>query len=229
MASSSAVPKKSAPLKDKAALAKCGERVGARLAADPGGYRVQTDRAEIWAFPEFLSPSECDRFIAMIDAVAVPSSVFDLAYADGYRTSYSGDVDRGDPFVRMIERRIDDLLGMDPAFGETVQGQRYTAGQEFQPHYDWFWTLAKYWPEEERKGGQRSWTAMAYLSEVEDGGRTEFNRIGVSVPPQRGLLLVWNNASPDGSPNWDTMHAARPVVSGTKYVITKWYRTRAWG
>ena len=150
----------------------------------------------------------------MVDAVAKPSTVFDVKYESGYRTSYSGDVEHTDPFVRMIERRIDDLLGIDPSFGETVQGQRYTPGQEFQAHVDWFWTLADYWPEEQRKGGQRSWTAMAYLSEVEEGGQTEFVRLGVSIPPQRGLLLVWNNAAPDGSPNWDTMHAAHPVVRG---------------
>ncbi|MFC3174595.1 prolyl hydroxylase family protein [Novosphingobium bradum] len=229
MASSSADPATAAPLKDQAALALLGEQVRARLAADPGACKVATDRAEIFAFPDFLGPAECDRFIAMVDAVAVPSAVYDRASDDGCRTSWSGDVNRADPFVRMIERRIDDLLGIDPAFGETVQGQRYTAGQLFEAHFDWFWTLAGYWPEEERKGGQRSWTAMAYLSDVEEGGRTEFNRIGLSIPPQRGLLLVWNNALPDGSPNLDTMHAARPVERGTKYVITKWYRTRAWG
>jgi len=229
MSRNAADPAKVAPLKDKAALARVGQQVRTRLASDPSAFRVDTDRAEIYAFSQFLSPAECDRFIAMVDRVAVPSAVFDLKYEDGYRTSYSGDVERSDPFVRMIERRIDDLLGIEPGWGETVQGQRYTPGQEFQAHVDWFWTLAEYWPDEERRGGQRSWTAMIYLSEVEDGGVTEFVRIGVSVPPQRGLLLVWNNAAPDGSPNWDTMHAAQPVVSGTKYVITKWYRTRAWG
>jgi len=229
MPSNRADPTKTAPLKDKAALARLGRQVRARLAADPTAYKVPTDRAEIYAFSEFLSPAECDRFIAMVDAVARPSSVFAIKEEDDFRTSYSGDVERSDPFVRMIERRIDDLLGMDPAFGETVQGQRYTPGQEFRTHCDWFWTLADYWPEEERKGGQRSWTAMIYLSEVDEGGQTRFDRIGVSIPPQRGLLLAWNNATPEGSPNWDTMHAALPVISGTKYVITKWYRTRAWG
>ena len=225
----SADPAKVAPLKDRTALARLGEDVRRRLAADPAGYRVPTDRAEIWAFAEFLSRDECERFMAIVDGVARPSAVFDLTYDAGYRTSYSGDVDRADPFVRMIERRIDDLLGIDPACGESIQGQRYAVGQEFQAHLDWFWTLADYWPEQERRGGQRSWTAMAYLNEVEEGGRTEFTRVGVSIPPQPGLLLVWNNALPDGSPNWDTMHAAHPVVRGTKYVFTKWYRTRAWG
>jgi prolyl 4-hydroxylase len=33
----------------------------------------------------------------------------------------------------------------------------------------------------------------------------------------------------DGTPNPNSLHAGRPVLKGTKYVLTKWYRTRAWG
>lgn len=229
MTVTTADPNQPAPVADQAALARIGDRVRARLAADPAAYRVPTDRAEIYAFGQFLSPAECDRFITMVDAVAKPSALFETTYEQGYRTSYSGDVERTEPFVRMIERRIDDLLGMEPEHGETVQGQRYLPGQEFRAHCDWFWTRAKYWPQEAKRGGQRSWTAMAYLNDVEEGGITEFTRIGVSIPPQRGALLVWNNMAPDGTPNWDTMHAATPVTRGVKYVITKWYRSRRWG
>ena len=46
---------------------------------------------------------------------------------------------------------------------------------------------------------------------------------------ERGKLLVWNNNSPDGRPNEATMHAGTPVIKGTKYIITKWYRSRKWG
>ena len=222
-------PDKPPPLADKAALARCGQRVRARLAGDPAAYRLPTDRAEIFAFGEFLSPAECERMIALVDATAKPSAVYDVQRYSETRTSYSGDVDRTDPFVQMIERRIDDLLGMEAACGEAIQGQRYHPGQEFKAHCDWFHTRAPYWRDEVRRGGQRAWTAMVYLNDVEEGGVTEFTRIGLSISPQRGALLVWNNALPDGTPNWDTMHAAHPVVRGVKHIITKWYRTRRWG
>ncbi|GGC21655.1 2OG-Fe(II) oxygenase [Novosphingobium marinum] len=217
-----------APNPDKTALKRVGEFVRARLAADPSIYRVPIDQAEIFASSDFLSSAECDRLIAMIDEVARPSETFDAEDHYAYRTSYSGDVNPDDSFVRMIERRLSDLLGIDLAWSETIQGQRYFPGQEFKEHNDWFDTRAPYWKEEKRRGGQRSWTAMVFLNDVEEGGTTQFVKVGVKVPPQRGALLLWNNALPDGSPNEFTMHAALPVERGVKYVITKWFRTRPW-
>lgn len=218
-----------APNPDKAALMRVGRLVRQRLAADPSVHKIPTDRAEIWGVTSFLSLAECQRMMVLIDQVAQPSSLFEGTYQSGFRTSYSGNVDRGDPFIQMVERRIDDLLGMPNNFGETVQGQRYLPGQEFKPHNDWFYTRQPYWKGERKSGGQRSITAMAYLNQVEEGGTTDFTRIGLSVPPQPGALLIWNNTLPDGTPNEDTMHAGTPVVKGVKYVITKWYRTRKWG
>ena len=212
---------------ERSSLAAIGERVRARLCADASVYRVPIDRAEMFAVGDFLSPDECARLIAIIDSVARPSEVFSHGQA-AHRTSYSGDVDPWDSFVQMIERRFADLLGIESGWGETMQGQRYLPGQEFGEHCDWFDPAADYWPNEVRRGGQRSWTAMAYLNDVEQGGITEFPLILVSVPPQAGALLIWNNALADGRPNPDVLHAARPVVRGAKYVVTKWFRSRGW-
>ena len=214
---------------DQDALRRTGNKVRKRLAANPNVYQVPAEgRAEIFAVGDFMSPAECRRMIGMIDVVARPSAVFDLEYGADYRTSYSGDVDPHDPFVKKISRRIDDLLGIDPGWGETIQGQRYLPGQQFQQHNDWFFTDAGYWPNEVERGGQRSWTAMVFLNDVEQGGTTDFTKLGLSIEPRPGALLMWNNADLEGRPNEWTMHAGMPVEAGVKYIITKWYRTRRW-
>lgn len=219
---------KAAPIPDQDALRRLGASVRQRLLADPQAYRIDTDVAEIFAFGDFLSLAECERLCRMIDRVAKPSTLHEQDYASGFRTSYSGDLDRYDPFVMGISRRIDDLLGINPICGEPVQGQRYLPGQQFKPHNDWFYTTEKYWQLERKRGGQRSWTAMAFLNQVEEGGETHFTNVGIKIEPKPGVLMVWNNALPDGTPNEGTMHAGTPVVRGAKYVITKWYRTRQW-
>jgi prolyl 4-hydroxylase len=213
---------------DKDSLRRLGRKVRERLAANPEVYKLPTDKAEIFAVGEFLTPDECGRLMAMIDAVAVPSRAFDADYASGHRTSYSGDVDPNEPFIIKLQRRIDDLLGIDPKFGETIQGQRYLPGQQFKPHTDWFPVNTAYWEQERGRGGQRAFTAMAFLNPVEEGGTTEFPTLGMSIEPQPGALLIWNNADEDGVPNPWTLHAGRPVVRGVKYIITKWYRSKAW-
>jgi prolyl 4-hydroxylase len=219
---------KNAIIPDKDALKRMGAAVRKRLEADPKAYRVETDAAELFAIGDFLTAAECERLCLMIDLVAKPSTLHEEDYASGFRTSYSGNLDAVDSFVMGISRRIDDLLGANPICGESIQGQRYLPGQQFKPHNDWFYTTENYWKLERKRGGQRSWTAMAFLNEVEEGGETHFTKVGIKIEPKPGVLLVWNNALPDGTPNEGTMHAGTPVVKGAKYVITKWYRTRKW-
>ncbi|WP_252260438.1 prolyl hydroxylase family protein [Erythrobacter aurantius] len=219
---------KTETIPDQDALRRVGKTVRERLAADPGVYKIDTDMAELFAVGGFLSAAECERLCLMVDHTARPSSLHELGYESGFRTSYSGDLDPHDSFVKGISRRIDDLLGLPSAIGEAIQGQRYLPGQQFKPHNDWFYTSERYWQDERERGGQRSWTTMAFLNDVEEGGETHFTHIGIKIEPKPGVLLIWNNALPDGTPNEDTMHAGTPVIKGSKYVITKWYRTRTW-
>jgi prolyl 4-hydroxylase len=213
---------------DRDRLRRIGRKVRGRLAANKAVRRIAVDEAEIWAHARFFDPVECGRLMAMIDAVAQPSEAYEVDYSTGYRTSYSGNLDPFHPLVRQLQRRIDDLLGIDGTQGETLQGQRYVAGQEFRPHHDWFPPNSPSWAAENARGGQRAFTAMAYLNDVDEGGETDFPRLGIAVAPRAGTLLIWNNADEQGIPNAWTLHAGNPVVRGTKYVVTKWYRSGRW-
>ena len=125
---------------DMDTLARIGAKVRARLEADEAVFQFPTEAAELYAVANFFTPAECARLRGLIDATAEPSKLFDNPYESGFRTSYSGNLSRLDPFVLMIERRIDDLLGIPSENAETVQGQRYQPGQEFKPHQDYFHT-----------------------------------------------------------------------------------------
>ena len=118
------------------------------------------------------------------------------------------------------------FLGIDPAYGEPIQGQRYAVGQEFKAHTDYFEADAydRYCAD----SGQRTWTAMIYLNVPEAGGATRFRQIDKIVQPETGKLLCWNNLLPDGRPNGATLHQGMKVRRGTKYIVTKWYRQRPW-
>lgn len=214
---------------DKGPLARLGIVVRERLVKNPAVYKVPVERAELFVQTDFMTDAECADMCATIDATARPSSAYPNSEGKTDRTSYSGDFDRDDPFVLKIQRRIDDLLGIKGEYGETIEGQRYQGGQQFPAHFDWFRADADYWPHQQATGGQRSWTSMVYLNDVEEGGSTDFPALGISIEPKKGALLTWNNATPDGYSNEWTLHAGTPVTRGTKYIITRWYRTRRWG
>jgi prolyl 4-hydroxylase len=208
--------------------ARIGRDVSARLEAHPDIKRAQTDAAQMYTYSNYLSDSECAQLIELIDAAARPSTLLATVDDPEFRTSDSTDLDRWSEAIWPIDDRIARLLGIPPENAETMQGQRYAPGQQFRAHCDYFHESAEYWQRMLEFGGQRTWTAMIYLNETEEGGATWFPRAGVRFKPKKGMMLIWNNMSPDGSPNYDTIHEGMRVVEGKKYIITKWFRENAW-
>lgn len=205
-----------------------GSRVRAKLARNPMISRIDAPGLDIYGRHDFMSAEECARMRAMIDADAKPSTLFSDGANPEYRTSHSCNFSPWDEFVSTISLRITNMIGIDPVHGETLQGQRYTQGQEYKVHCDFFPPKANYWPRMFRTGGQRCWTAMIYLSNVDDGGETHFPMCEFAIPPREGMILIWNNMDEAGAPNQQSLHAALPVTSGVKYVVTKWFRERPW-
>jgi len=197
-----------------------------RLTAAPGVQRVPTRELELFVVRGFLDPATCSALIGRIDDRRRPSEIADDVGIADFRTSETCDLDSGDPLVAEVERRIADLLGLSLSASEPLQGQRYAPGQEFKPHTDTFEPGGYDFYVHTAETGQRTWTAMIYLNEPEDGGATRFKQIGKTIQPEAGKLLAWNNLLPDGRPNPATLHQGMKVRRGTKYVLTKWFRER---
>ena len=206
-----------------------GAYVNARLQVNPKAFRIPTNnQLDIYIVRDFLDAKDCEELIRLIDADNEPSRLLSYNGDDEFRTSHSCNVDPDNATVKRVESKITDLMGIDPVHGETFQGQRYQVGQQFKPHYDFFHATEAYWAEMMRTGGQRTWTAMVFLNDVEGGGETNFTNVAAKVTPRRGNLLCWNNMDGIGQPNTYAMHQGCPVTAGTKYIITKWYRERPW-
>ena len=216
------------PMADPAKLAAFGEQVRARLDADPQAERLGGEKADIYLLSEFLSRKECKRLLRVVDSRIGPSDLFKGTQVDGFRTSSTHYFDREDEATRELEQRMDDTLGIDHRHAEVPQGQRYRTGQQFRHHFDYFTTDQPYWQQERQRGGQRTWTAMVFLNEPAAGGETDFPELRMSIKPQRGAMLTWNNMDRNGRPNPATLHAGTPVIEGDKYIVTQWYRQEAW-
>ncbi|MGX7894951.1 prolyl hydroxylase family protein [Tsuneonella sp. HG222] len=206
-----------------------GETSVEKLLLHPGVRKVPNPKVELLTVPGFLPPALCADLRAMIDINRRPSTIADPNGDDYFRTSETCDLDPEEPSVKDLEARLFALSGIPIEYGEPVQGQRYEVGNEFKAHTDYFEPTGADFHKFTSVAGNRTWTFMVYLNDVEAGGATRFKVIDKMFQPKEGMLVCWNNHRPDGSLNAATLHHALKVRKGLKYVITKWYRERPWG
>jgi prolyl 4-hydroxylase len=205
------------------------EPVIERLSAQPGIQKVPSPKLTLFVRKNFLEPELCEEVMKLIDENRRPSLISDYNGDPVFRTSETCDLSSDLAATQEVDRRIAEFTGLAPAHGEPLQGQRYEVGQEFKGHTDYFEPTGVDFEKFCSVAGQRTWTVMIYLNEVEAGGATRFKAIDKIVQPETGKLLAWSNLRPDGTPNPTTLHHAMKVRAGLKYVITKWFRERPWG
>ena len=201
----------------------------ARILSQSGVQKVPSPKLDLFLKREFLDADLCAALIERIDTVRRPSTIADPNGDAAFRTSETGDLFAGDPVVQRVESLLAAFTGLDPAHGEPLQGQRYAVGQEFKGHTDYFEPNGADYEKYCSVAGNRTWTVMVYLNEPHAGGATRFKAIDKIVQPETGKLLAWNNRRADGSMNAATLHHGMKVRAGVKYVITKWFREKAWG
>ena len=191
--------------------------------------RIYYPFTQIYKHENFLSDIECEKLISMISNSLRPSTVADkgdTCLVNDYRTSKTSDLNYfTNPFYLSIDKKIANLMNLEPFFGETMQAQKYEVGEYYKEHYDFFSPFNHEYKTYCEWMGQRTWTTMIYLNDVEEGGETYFKHLNLKIKPERGKAIFWNNLYPIGWPNLKTMHEALPPISGNKYIVTKWFRS----
>ena len=206
-----------------------GDSSAQRLLQQRGMQRVPTPKAEIFQLRGFVPGDLARELIGLIETERRPSTIADDNGDKQFRTSETCDLAPEEPAVSKVEQLLYEINGIDPRFGEPLQGQRYDIGQEFKAHSDWFNPGGTDYLKYCSVSGQRTWTFMIYLNDVEAGGGTRFKAIGKTFKPEAGKLLCWNNRTSDLAVNPDTIHHGMKVRQGVKYILTKWYREKEWG
>ena len=199
----------------------------AKIESLPGVTRLHPS-FNIFEIRNFVDAQQCKIACDLIRISANPSTVGsdkEISY-DASRTSMTAYFQNpGVDFspIIAIEDKIQLLTGIELLYSEPIQGQWYKPGQEFKQHFDAFT------PEKEtvQYYGNRPWTAMVYLNDVEEGGATGFPNIGQAMNPVAGKLILWQNTN-DGIIIPESSHAGEPVIKGEKFILTKWFREKEW-
>ncbi len=185
------------------------------------------DAPRIVVFGGFLSADECDALVATAAPRLARSETVDNLTGDSginaARTSSGMFFERAEtPLIERIETRIATALRWPVDHGEGLQVLHYRSGAEYRPHYDWFDPAQPGTAALLVRGGQRVATLVMYLNTPRRGGATTFPDLGLSVGAVKGNAVFFSYDRPHSTTK--TLHGGAPVISGEKWVATKWLR-----
>ena len=201
-------------------------------ALQPAPWTMHSQQPRVMQIDDLLSADDCRLMVATamphLRASKVIDPVTGRADARQLRTSSDAPIDPvlEDFALRVVQLRIARAARSELAQAEHLIVLRYQPGQEYRPHRD-------YLPDrvvqaDRPSAGNRRRTICVYLNAVARGGETEFPVPGVRIAPAPGRAVVFDNYTPDGLPDPDSLHAGCPVQAGEKWLATLWLREHAY-
>lgn len=198
--------------------------------------KINSDKLDIYEITDFLTQKECQEIIEIINnsdlqnSSTISSSDTSNYKVNDYRTSKTCYFENKYPLITDIEYRICKTIGINNRCAEQIQGQKYCKGDQFKIHTDYF---DKEVLEQNRTiRGQRTWTFMIYLNDMENddsennssSGYTSFPYAYIAIKPKAGTAIIWNNLDSNKKENIYSSHCGMPILKGEKYILTHWFK-----
>ena len=187
----------------------------------------------VYLVKNFLSDLECDAFINEAEGRLQDSTVIGAndEIKLGARTSQNCWIEHdANELVHEVSKRLSILAQIPIRNAEQYQLACYEKDEEYKPRFDSFDFDTLEGKKNWEPGGQRMLTIIVYLNDVQSGGGTDFPKLGFTIPPKKGDVVVFNNTcdedSQNGHPNIhpNSLHAGMPVLSGKKWIVNLWFR-----
>jgi len=194
---------------------------------------LRVDQPDIVVVDNFLTPEECETLIALSKVKLERSEVIDPVTGESViiheRSSEGCYFQREeDEFIKKLDTRISELMNWPVENGEGIQILHYSLGGEYRPHFDYFPVEQTGSAQHIAKGGQRVATLVMYLNNVESGGETIFPEVGLKVVPRQGSAVYFSYCNSLGQIDPATLHGGEPIITGDKWIATKWMRQNSY-
>jgi len=184
----------------------------------------------VFLYHNFLTEEECEEIVALAESDISRSLVVGdkgQSVESTARTS-SGVflVDsymKKSPLLRVVEKRIAEWTNLPVENGEAFYLLRYDIGQEYKPHNDFFGRNPDGGPFKNEHGNRYA-TVLTYLRSPDEGGCTIFPHANLRVPAKKGDSVLFWDLMPSNEGDPSSLHGGEPVISGTKWAMTKWIR-----
>jgi prolyl 4-hydroxylase len=197
------------------------------------GVLMRCERPQVIVFKDVLSTAECTEIIERSRHRLKRSTIVDPETGREdiirNRTSEGISFQRGeDKFIERLDLRIASLMNWPMENGEGLQVLHYETGGEYKPHFDYFPPNQAGSGAHTASSGQRVATLIVYLNDVPNGGATIFPAAGISVSAMQGCALYFRYLNGLRQLDPLTLHGGKPVLTGDKWIMTKWVRERAY-
>ena len=143
---------------------------------------------------------------------------------EDYRTSNQYFIPRNEIIDNKINEYASIVSELPIENQEPTSIIKYNKGQEYKQHHDFFHEGTKEYVEFISKTGDtnRAFTSLFYLNDEFEGGETYFPHLDLTIKPELGMCITWMNMFEKSVPNFKSLHAGLPIISGKKYIATKW-------
>lgn len=181
-------------------------------------------------YNNILTDAECKHFINISKGSLARSLVSEQHHgviSQGRTGSNTWIKHDHDYITKKVGERIAKIVGMPLQNAEAYQVIYYGITEEYRKHYDsWVHNGSDKTLRCMKFGGARLKTALCYLNEVEKGGGTKMTKLDITIPAEKGKLLIFQNtvSNEDHSPHNLAEHAGLPVEAGEKYAFNLWFR-----
>jgi prolyl 4-hydroxylase len=206
-----------------------------KTGVSPEKITIVSARPIMFYIDEFLKPHECDHIrecaenkLKKMSPDAKRSRVAGRGRnISKRRTGNTCFIDNdSDNINKSIRRKVCDLVGKSSDNAECMSVTKYSAGDQYYPHYDGVHhNHFAHDMEFMRFGGQRVSTALMYLNEGDGLGSTEMVNIPIKVEPKKGRVFVFENVKKDTNIlDRRSYHAGLPGERGDKWICNIWFR-----
>ena len=181
-------------------------------------------------YNNILSDKECQHFIDISRDSLKRSLVSSdtKGFVSGGRTRSNTWIRHNhDEITKEVGERIAKIVGMPLENAEAFQVIYYVITQEYRRHYDsWVHDGSEKTRRCMALGGARMKTALCYLNDVTKGGGTKMTKLDITVPAEKGKLLVFHNTVSDTDHTRHELseHAGLPVEEGEKFAFNLWFK-----
>ena len=194
----------------------------------------------LWEIDDILSKKECNIIIDTAKPLLERNTVVDDSKVEGSRVDdvrsssgahFNKDMKYSlefDMIRRKIEYAISEFTKLPIENQEGFQILHYEVDEEYKAHHDYFVKNTEYWKGQVQNGGQRMFSFLLYLNEVEEGGETEYPQVNKMIAPSPGKACMHQNIV-DGKEYFKSEHAALPVKKGEKWALVTWIREGEFG